>query len=348
MKTVALLAAVLSPLFPFAQIAPAEADAVGEPAGAHYFLRDFEVAVAESAATGKPVFLDAYTTWCKPCREMDALVFSRPEVEEMLQRRFVPVRVDMESPEGRTLGARFGVSVYPTFLVVDAEGEMHRASGFLKADELEAFATTSLDPRRNTRGLRRRYREGDRDPGLLLALERFATASDSPLREGYAYDYLRASDDWDGEDASERLLRAVQTTNTPLFDSLVARRGQLERHFSVPVVAERVDRLVDAALFPGEGLSAKPRDARRVLRRAYQTRADSAYYRYRMRRAREAGKAKAFGKWAIKSQAKYPTADPDELGELLYIFDARLPGWKPAVVAQWRARVEELRAARGY
>ena len=361
MSPVALTAAALSLLLPLAstaQIAPAESGGPRAPGAAHYFLRDYEDALAESAATGKPVFLDAFTTWCKPCRQMDALVFSEPDVEALLQRDFVPLRVDMESPAGLALAERFPVTAYPTLIVLDADGELHRATGYHTPEDLAAFAKTSLDPTRNFRGLRARHALGDRDPALLLALERAAEEANSPLRERYAYDYLVTTGDWDGEAAGERLLRAPQTTDTPLFDSLVARRRQLHRQFSVPIVEERIDRLVDATLFPGEGLAAKPRDAKRVLRRAYGprpgapeprlTRADSAYYRFRMRRAREAGKAKAFGRWAIRSQARFPTGDPDELTELIYIFGERLPGWKPAVVADWQAREDELRAARGW
>ena len=353
MKTVALLVAALAPLLSAAQLAsptqpaPAEGDSRVETS-ADYFRRDFRAALAESEVSGKPVFLDAYTTWCKPCRQMDARVFSAPEVAAMLEARFVPLRIDMEAGEGPALAERFGVAAYPTLLVLDAGGEVHRATGYHSAADLAAFADASADPGRNHRGLRARYAGGARDTGLLDALERIAAAADAPERERYAYDYLLATGDWSSEAAGERLLRAPQTTTTPLFDSLVARREPLGRQFSAAVVAERIDRLVDVALFPGEGLAAKPRDAGRVLRRAYGPRADSAYHRFRMRRAREAGKAKAFGRWAVRAQGRYPSDDPEELDELVFIFESRLAGWKPTVVDAWRARAAALREERGY
>ena len=315
---------------------------------ADYFLTDYEEASARSRATGKPIFLDAFTTWCKPCREMDARVFPDAAVEALLTTAFVPLRLDMEKGEGRRLAERFGVSAYPTLLVFDADGELHRATGFLTAEEVQAFAKTSRDDANNTRGLRRRYAAGDRSPDLLLRLEASAAEAQRPEREAYAYDYFLATGDWDSREAQERLLRAPQTTETPLFDSLVARQSTLRQSFSAPVVEERIYYLVDGALFPGEGLSAKPRDAKRLLGRVYGPAADSAYHRFRMRRAREAGKAKAFGRWAVRSQRKYPTEDPDELEELIYVFGERLPGWKTAVVEEWREREAALRATRGY
>lgn len=325
-----------------------EASHARDSASADYFLTDYDEAVEWSRTTGRPVFLDAFTTWCKPCREMDARVFPDAEVRRLLTAEFVPLRLDMEQAQGQRLAERFGVSAYPTLLVFDADGELHRATGFLDVEGVRAFAKTSRDASRNDRGLRARYTAGERDTALLLRLEAAAAEAQRPAREVYAYAYLLVVDDWDGPAANERLLSAPQTTETPLFDSLVARQTQLQRYFTVPVVEERIYNLVDAALFPGEGLSAKPRTAKRLLRRAYGPGADSVYHRFRMRRAREAGKAKSFGRWAIKSERKYPTQAPEELDELVYIFDARLAGWKEGEVQAWRERARALRSQRGY
>ncbi len=311
-----------------------------------YFLRDYESAVAESARTGKPIFLDAYTTWCAPCRQMDGLVFSIPKVEQMLLQRFVPMRMDMESASGRLLAKRFAITAYPTFVVFDAAGELHRGTGFMHAESLEAFAKTSLDPQRNYRGSLRRYESGDRDPALLQSLEEMAALANFPAREVYAYDYLLVTGDWSSEEALLRMLQATQTTNTPLFDSLVTHRRQLNRAYSIPVVDEKINRLVDERLFGATAI--KPKAAQHVIARAYPTLVDSTYLRYRMRRAREDGKAKRFGKYAIKSQERFPTSDPDELSELIYVFDEKLPGYRLTHVAAWRAREAALREERGW
>ncbi len=311
-----------------------------------YFLRDYEQALAESTRTGKPVFLDAYTTWCAPCRQMDGLVFATAEVEQLLTRRFVPVRMDMESAAGKRLAKRFGITAYPTFVVLDADGELHRGTGFMAAETLEAFAKTSLDPNRNYRGSLSRYREGQRTPELLMALEEMAAQANLPEREVYAYEYMLTTGDWTSEAASLRLLQATQTTTTPLFDSLVARRGQLNRAYSIPVVDEKINRLVDERLFGQASL--RHRHARRLIARAYPAAADSTYLRYRMRRAREDGQAKRFGKYAIESQRQFPTSDPDELNELIYVFEEKLPGYQATQVQAWKAREAQLRQERGW
>src|SRR5687767_7786224 len=41
----------------------------------------------------KYIFLDCFTSWCKPCKEMDFYVYSNTEVGEVLNKSFVSVKV---------------------------------------------------------------------------------------------------------------------------------------------------------------------------------------------------------------------------------------------------------------
>lgn len=305
-----------------------------------FFLTDLKAAERTSAQTGKPIFLDAFTTWCAPCKQMDLEVFSRPEVQEMLQRDFVPLRLDMEREQGLELVQRFGISSYPTLLVFDNRGELHRAVGFQSVQKLQAFAKTSVDSKANYRHLQKRFKSGERELSFLTQIQAYAKASSLPQREEYAYAYLLSSGEWTNEEASLLLLESPQSTASPLFDSLVSRRDQVAAAYGAPQVDERIARLVDEALFGAA--PAKPRQAKKIIARAYPAQVDSTYLRYCMRRAREAGKAKQFGKFAIKSQAKYPSNSPDELEELIYVFEQKLPGWREDQVEEWRQRARSL------
>ena len=75
---------------------------------------------------------------------MERTVFSRPEVAASIERLAVPLRVDLSverRTEGGTLLARrFEVSALPTFVVIDAWGQVvARRSEAMSAERFVAF-----------------------------------------------------------------------------------------------------------------------------------------------------------------------------------------------------------------
>ena len=53
----------------------------------------------EDSLTSKPkkVFIDFYTDWCTYCRKMDKVVFTKPDVINLLNDGYYSVRFDAES-----------------------------------------------------------------------------------------------------------------------------------------------------------------------------------------------------------------------------------------------------------
>jgi thioredoxin 1 len=91
----------------------------------------------KSAKTGKKlIMLDAYTSWCGPCKMMAKTVFTQKSVGDFYNKNFVCIKIDMEKGEGIELAKKFQVTAYPTFLFVDENGNVvKRVLGYQKAED---------------------------------------------------------------------------------------------------------------------------------------------------------------------------------------------------------------------
>ena len=78
--------------------------------------------LAKAGKEGKIVFMDAYTTWCGPCKMMSKSTFTDARVAEFYNKNFICAKIDMEKGEGPALSERYGVQAYPTLLFVNASG----------------------------------------------------------------------------------------------------------------------------------------------------------------------------------------------------------------------------------
>lgn len=80
--------------------------------------------------SGKLVFVDVYTDWCGPCKQMDREVFPNKNVGDKMNTGFVSYKLNAEKGEGPELSRKYNVFSYPTYLFIDGNGTMiYRANG---------------------------------------------------------------------------------------------------------------------------------------------------------------------------------------------------------------------------
>jgi thiol-disulfide isomerase/thioredoxin len=133
--------------------------------GISWYGGSVESAFATARAQHKPVFLYWGAQWCPPCHELKATVFSRPDFIEKL-KLFVPVYLDGDDQGAQKWGDRFGISGYPTVLVLSGDqSELARISGGMDLSQYAEVLDTVLGDVRPVSGILNVLKSGR--PGLL-------------------------------------------------------------------------------------------------------------------------------------------------------------------------------------
>ncbi len=116
----------------------------------------------------KPIFVDAYTTWCGPCKTLARDVFTQKKVADFFNENFINVKMDMEKGEGIKLKTDWEIKAYPTLLYFNSAGEVvHRVVGAYGADEFLVYSKMAMDENKMALNLQKRFDAGERDGAFM-------------------------------------------------------------------------------------------------------------------------------------------------------------------------------------
>jgi len=101
--------------------------------------------VALAQKNNKYIFVDAYATWCGPCKLLKSKTFKEKPVVDFYNKNFINVTIDMEKGEGEMLAEQWQIEAYPTLLFFSPEGKLvARELGFVEGKELVKIGKKAL------------------------------------------------------------------------------------------------------------------------------------------------------------------------------------------------------------
>ncbi len=191
----------------------------------------------------KLVFVDCYTEWCGPCKAIAKDVFPLEHVGKFFNANFVNMKIDMEKGEGVEIGKKYGIRAYPTFLILDGDGnEINRVIGGGQADRFIERVKKAMDPSTNPDVLKERYLTTKSSPDAIAYLE----ALNSIYQEDKAISFLeeifptlnprvKYSDKiW------PYLSKAIGNPNSTLFTQLLEEKSIADNSLNKVIVDEAI------------------------------------------------------------------------------------------------------------
>ncbi len=209
--------------------------------GIEFFHGSWEEAVAKAQKEEKVIFVDAFASWCGPCKRMAANVFPQPEVGTFFNKNFICLKLDVEKdPVGIRFRRKYPVSAFPTLYFIDYNEEVIQAvRGAQQADALIKLGESVLGQVDRSGEFAEAYENGDRNPELVYnyvkALNR---AGKSSLK--IANDYLRDQEDITTEQNLKFILEATTEADSRIFALLIEHRKAIESLMGKEAVQEKI------------------------------------------------------------------------------------------------------------
>lgn len=117
----------------------------GTDEGIRFIEADWSKALAEAKKQHKMIFLDAYASWCGPCKLLKKKTFPDKAAGEFFNANYINVAIDMEKGDGPSLGEKYAVNAYPTLIITDADGNIVTyTQGYISAKQLIDFGKHGL------------------------------------------------------------------------------------------------------------------------------------------------------------------------------------------------------------
>ncbi|HAS41249.1 MAG TPA: hypothetical protein DCS93_12260 [Microscillaceae bacterium] len=186
---------------------------------------------AKAKAENKHIFVDIYTTWCRPCVWQSKKIFPQKKVGDFFNQHFVSFKLDGEKEEGINLVKKYRVAGYPTLLYFNPNGELvHKTTNASSAKVLLSDAKRALNPKSQIYALQDRFEKGERGEVFLKQyLEDLYNAYEDTSEPADAYLALLGKEKWTTAKGWAIIRKYVRTSSSPAFKYLLANKAKFDK-----------------------------------------------------------------------------------------------------------------------
>jgi thioredoxin-related protein len=160
--------------------------------------------VEKAKRESKYIFVDCYASWCGPCKLMDKNVYVKEKIGNIVNDKFVSVKVQMDSTKNddsqtrewyavaRDMQRQYNINAFPTYLFFSPEGKIvHKGEGYKNEGDFIATANAAVNPNTQYYTLLENYRKGNKEYSKMAFMATTAkTLKDAGLADSIAADYI--------------------------------------------------------------------------------------------------------------------------------------------------------------
>ncbi|MEO1435155.1 MAG: thioredoxin family protein [Bacteroidota bacterium] len=276
--------------------------------------------LAKAKTENKLIFVDAYTTWCGPCKAMDKNIFPLESVGAYFNENFVNVKFDMEKGEGLNMAQNYKVAAYPSFLFINGDGDLvHKGLGYHQEDQFVALGQAANDPTRQLIVLRKAYLGGDQSAKLLRNYTKALYDIGDRNYSKVADEYLQTQDDWATEENMDFILGYANNLNGKGYEYLINNRPAFNDLFGEDQVTGRIVYKIQSEIYNGEEAISLDQISS-YYQEAVPEKAEQLTLEFKLDYYLRAGDVDKFALTAVTLLDKYPTDNPNLLNELAWNF----------------------------
>lgn len=195
--------------------------------GIEFFHGSWDEAIAKAKTEGKIIFVDAYTTWCGPCKRMARDVFTDSKVGQFYNANFVNMKLDMEKKAGISFQRKYPVSSYPTLYFIDSDGKVvQKVKGSQPVDAFLSLGKSILSKVDFSKEYATAYEEGNREPELIINYVKALIKSNKPSGR-IANAYLKSQTDLSTAFNIEFIFEAMAEADSRIFELYTDHKAEI-------------------------------------------------------------------------------------------------------------------------